>query len=121
MDQLDRDRQLAGDRREPAADLGRERDAHRPEVLAAEVEQVVGGALDRAWPARDLIEVVLDVGELGRDPAAQLAEARGQLVAAVAPAHPAEVVEEGLGGGGPGCGGCLHRHGSDAVSCFKDS
>jgi hypothetical protein len=52
VDQLDRDRQLARAIVEAGAALGGQRHAHRPQVLAAEIEQVVGRGLHRAHAAR---------------------------------------------------------------------
>ena len=68
MDQLDRNRELARASVEAGADLGRERDAHRAHVLAAQIEQVMGGALDQPGSARDRGEGRLDVAQLVPDP-----------------------------------------------------
>ena len=52
VDELDRDREAARARREAVAEPAAERDAQRPQVLAAQVEQVVGRLVDDARAAR---------------------------------------------------------------------
>jgi hypothetical protein len=69
VDQLDRDRELLGAGVEPGADLARERDAHRPEVLAPKIQEMVGRALHDPLAAGHRLERALDVVELVADPA----------------------------------------------------
>ena len=73
MDQLDRDRKLPGRRSEARAELGREGDADRSQMLAAEIEQVLGAPVGGGRLAWQLSDEGLELGQVAADPVLQLA------------------------------------------------
>ena len=122
VDQLDRHRQLAGGVAEAAADPRGQRDAHRPQVLAVEVEQVVRRLLDLAAAAGQLGELLAEAAQVGGDEVGQL----GELATDVAVAEPAGQHAE------PGdqilvrrsaltCLVPSDRHGASPFLCFKNT
>ncbi len=75
MDQLDRHREPARPRREALAEPAGERDAQRPQVLAAQIEQVVRRRVDDPRAARHGRQLGLEAGEIVPHPALEAARA----------------------------------------------
>ena len=92
-------------------------------MFAAEVQQMMRGALDDARAACEQVELALEVDQLRTDPRMQLGEPHGEIVAAMSPANLAELREQGAGGSGPkdGGSGLRHGHGWDVLALFKGS
>ena len=95
MHELDRDREAPRARREPVAEPAGQRDAQRPQVLAAEIEEVMRGAMHRACAARDHVELALERTEVFADPAVERGEPLGQRRNAPQRADARETGEDG--------------------------